>query len=308
MLLARTIGGKAIRLLSDALMENGGMHIKWEWVLIPPLLLSFGLLVASQFVFLRGSFFADLGVGRLGDTFSLRNYLRIFSDGFYLSSLWLTVKLSAITTASTLIIGFPVAYTLARMRSKVSMYLLAMITAASFVTIVIKLLGLNIIFSSSSQLNVVLMGTGLVSEPITILGKTLGVTIGLMYFTLAFFVILLYGVVLSIPRALEEASQILGASRLRTYWRVVVPLALPGLVGSSLIVFNLCLGAFTSAALLGAGKVLTLPVLIQRTVLQDTKYGMGGALSVVLLVAGLLINLVSLYAVTRLKASRGMTV
>tara|TARA_R110001599_G_scaffold274126_1_gene475330 strand:- start:84 stop:953 length:870 start_codon:yes stop_codon:yes gene_type:complete len=288
-------------------MDNGGMRIRWEWVLFPPLLLSFGLLVASQFVFLRGGFFADLGIGRLGEHFTLRNYQRIFSDSFYLSSLWLTVKLSAITTATTLIIGFPVAYMLARMRSKASMYLMATIMAASFVTIVIKLLGLNIILSSNSQLNTLLMSIGLVSEPIVILGKIEGVTIGLMYFTLAFFVILLYGVVLSIPRSLEEASQVLGASRLRTYWRVVVPLALPGLVGSSLIVFNLCLGAFTSAALIGAGKVLTLPVLIQRTVLLDTKYGMGGALSVVLLVAGLLINLVSMYAVTRLKASRGMT-
>ena len=289
------------------MMENGAMRINWVWVLWPPLLLSFGLLVASQFVFLRGSFFADMGVGRLGDVFTLRNYVRIFSDGFYLSSLWLTVKLSAITTAATLVIGFPVAYTLARMRSQASMFLLASITAASFVTIVIKLLGLNIIFGANSQLNAMLMGIGLVDQPITILGKIQGVTIGLMYFTLAFFVILLYSVVLTIPRALEEASQILGASRLRTYWRVVLPLALPGLVGSSLIVFNLCLGAFTSAALIGAGKVLTLPVLIQRTVLLDTKYGIGGALSVVLLVAGLLINLVSLYAVTRLKASRGLT-
>lgn len=283
------------------------MRTRWGWILLPPFLLSFGLLVASQYVFLRGSFFADLGVGLLGDEPTLRHYARIFSDTFYLRSLWLTIKLSAIATLTTLVIGLPVAYILARMRSKLSMYLLATITAASFVTIVIKVLGLNIIFASNSSLNAALMWLGVVSEPLVIQGKIAGVTIGLMYFTLAFFVILLYGVVLTIPRALEEAAQILGASRLRTYWRVVLPLALPGLVGSSLIVFNLSMGAFTSAALIGAGKVLTLPVLIQRTVILETKYGLGAALSVVLLVAGLLINLVSLLLVTRLKASRGMT-
>lgn len=288
-------------------MERSSMRVAWGWILLPPLLLSFALLVGSQFVFLRGSFYADMGVGTLGDTLTIRNYARIFSDDFYLSSLWLTIKLSFIATVTTLFIGFPVAYTLARMRSQFNMVLLAMITAASFVTIVIKLLGLNIIFGSNSQLNAMLMWLGLVSQPITILGKLPGVTVGLMYFSLGFFVILLYSVVLTIPRSLEEASQILGASRVRTYLRVVIPLALPGLVGSSLIVFNLCLGAFTSAALIGAGKVLTLPVLIQRTVILETKYGMGAALSVVLLVAGVLINLLSLYAVTRLKASRGMT-
>jgi putative spermidine/putrescine transport system permease protein len=78
-------------------------------------------------------------------------------------------------------------------------------------------------------------------------------------------------------------------------------------VASCLIVFNLCMGAFTSAALLGAGKVLTLPVLIQRTVIFDTKYGMGAALAGVLLMAGLVINLVSLGLVTRLKSTRGIT-
>ncbi len=289
------------------MVDKGAMRIPWGGMLLPPLVVSFGLLVASQFLFLRGSLFPDLGVGRLGDVLTLRNYARIFSDSFYLSSLWLTIKLSATATVATLVIGFPVAYMLARMRSKLSMYLLATITAASFVTIVIKVLGLNIIFGANSQLNELLMWSGLVSQPITILGKIQGVTVGLMYFSLAFFVILLYSVVLTIPRSLEEASQILGASRLRTYWRVVLPLALPGLVGSALIVFNLCLGAFTSASLIGAGKVLTLPVLIQRTVLLDTRYGMGAALSAVLLAAGLLINLLSLYAVTRLKASRGLT-
>lgn len=283
------------------------MRVPWGWVLLPPLVLSFGLLVASQYVFLRGSFYSDLGVGMLGDTASWRNYARIFSDGFYLSSLWLTIELSAMATVATIVVGFPVAYTIARMRSRFGMVLLSLITAASFVTIVIKVLGLNIVFASNSQLNALLMAVGLVSQPVTILGKLSGVAVGLMYYSLAFFVILLYSVVLTIPRSLEEASQILGASRLRTYWRVVLPLSLPGLVGSSLIVFNLCLGAFTSAALIGAGKVLTLPVLIQRTVILDTKYGMGGALAVVLLVAGLLINLVSLYAVTRLRASRGLT-
>ena len=282
------------------------MNLRWRWMLVPPLAFALVLLVASQFVFLRGSLYQDLGVGRLNNTVSLANYGRIFSDGFYLASLWLTVKLSAITTAATLGFGLPVAYMLARMRSRWGSRMLALILAASFVTIVIKVLGLNLIFASNGGLNRMLVHGGIVDQPLTLLGSRAGVVVGLMHFSLAFIVILLYSVILTIPRSLEEAAQNLGASRWRMHWRVTLPIALPGIVASCLIVFNLCMGAFTSAALLGAGKVLTLPVLIQRTVIFDTKYGMGAALAGVLLLAGLAINLLSLWVVTRLKATRGM--
>ena len=105
----------------------------------------------------------------------------------------------------------------------------------------------------------------------------------------------------------QEAAHILGASRWRVFYRVVVPLSLPGVIASSLIVFNLSMGAFTSAALIGAGKILTLPVLIQRTVILDTKYAMGATLSAVLLIAGVLINLLSIFLVSRLRAARQVT-
>ena len=283
------------------------MTLPWYRFLLPPLALSLLLLVGSLYVFLKGSFHADLGVGRLGDELTLANYRKLFADSFYMDSLWLTVKLSAITTLVTLVAGVPVAYVLARMRSRWGPVLLAVIVAASFVTIVIKILGLNIIFAANGGLNRLLLETGLVADPLTLIGKVEGVAVGLLYFTLAFIVIMLYSVMLTIPRSLEEAAQSLGASRWRLHWRVILPLALPGIIASGLIGFNLCMGAFTSAALIGAGRILTLPVLIQRTVIFDTKYGMGATLAVVLLVTGLAINALSILLVTRLKAARGMT-
>ena len=106
----------------------------------------------------------------------------------------------------------------------------------------------------------------------------------------------------TIPRSLEEAARIHGASRWRTMWRVVIPLSLPGIVNGSLIVFNLSMGAFVSAALLGGGKVLTLPVVIERTIVLETEYAMGGALSAILLGTVLLINIVSVLLVQMFKS------
>ena len=115
---------------------------------------------------------------------------------------------------------------------------------------------------------------------------------------------LMYSVARTIPVALDEAAAIHGASRLRIFARIILPLSLPGLIVGFLTVFNLCMGAFTSAALLGAGKVLTLPVLIQRTLLMDVKYGMAGALSALLLISVLIINLASVLALRRFRATR----
>ena len=280
------------------------MKTRWEYVLLPSFLIVGLLIVASQYVFLKGSFFKDLGLGRISDTASMVNYLRFFTDSFYLHTLWITVKTSGLAAFFTLTLGFPVAYLIARMQSKWSMILLAGIVVATFVTIVIKVFGLIIIFSADGLVNQALMGLGIVDTPYTIIGNQTGVVVGLMHFTLGFGVLLLYSVIQTIPRSLEDAAQIHGASRWRMHLRVLFPLSLPGVTVGVLMIFNMCMGAFTSAALLGGGRVFTLPVLIQRTVMMEIKYSMAGTLAAVLLVTVLLINLLSIYLIRRLRSAR----
>ena len=280
------------------------MKTRWEIVLLPSFLLVGLLIVASQYVFLKGSFFKDLGLGRINDTATFVNYIRFFTDSFYLNTLWITVKTSALAALFTLILGFPVAYLIARMRSKWAMILLASIVVATFVTIVIKVFGLIIIFSADGLINQALMGLNIIDRPYTIIGNQTGVVVGLMHFTLGFGVLLLYSVIQTIPRSFEDAAQIHGASRRRMHLRVLLPLSLPGVTVGTLMMFNMCMGAFTSAALLGGGRVFTLPVLIQRTVMMEIKYSMAGTLAAVLLITVLLINLLSIYLIHRLKSAR----
>lgn len=280
------------------------MKTRWELVLLPSFIIVTVLIVASQYVFLKGSFYKDLGLGRVSDTLQFTNYIRFFTDSFFLNTLWITVKTSGLATIFTLVLGFPVAYLIARMRSQWSMLLLAGIVVATFVTIVIKVFGLIIIFSADGLVNQVLLGLGIVDRPYTIIGNQTGVVVGLMHFTLGFGVVLLYSVIQTIPRSLEEAAQIHGASRWRMHMRVLLPLSLPGVTVGALMIFNMSMGAFTSAALLGGGRVFTLPVLIQRTVMMEVKYSMAGTLAAVLLVTVLLINLLSIFLIRRLRSAR----
>lgn len=280
------------------------MNIRWDYLLIPSFVVSFVLLAASQLTFLRGSLSADLGLGMLSPTIGLGNYEVLFTDEFYLRSLMLTVKVSAIATLCTLLMSFPVAYVIARMRSRWAMVMLAGVVVTSFVTIVIKVYGLIVIFSADGGFNKLMMALGLLDRPYTIIGNVTGVVVGLMQFTMGFGVLLLYSVVRTIPTSLEEAATIHGASRPRVFWRVILPLSLPGVIVGSLMMFNMCMGAFTSASLLGGGRVFTLPVLIQRSVIVETKYGMGATFAAVLLVSVIVINLVSVFLVKRLRAAR----
>ncbi len=282
------------------------MTVRWDLLLIPSFLFTFILLAVSQFMFLEGSFYKDLGLGRTGDSLDLVNYIRVFTDGFYLTTLWITIKVSALATICTLLFSFPVAYVIARIRSSWGMILLSGIVVSTFITIVIKVFGIIIIFSADGWLNRFLMSTGITTEPYSIIGTQEGVVIGLMYFTLGFGVLTLYSVVQTIPTSLEEAAEIHGASRPRMFMRVILPLAMPGLVAGGLMVFNMCMGAFTSAALLGGGKVFTLPVLIQRTIMMEVKYSMAGTLAAVLLVAVILINVLSILLIRRMRTARGV--
>ena len=280
------------------------MNARWRYFLVPGLVVTLVLLISSQYMFIKGSFYEDLGLGRIGDELIADNYVRFFTDFFYLRSLWLTVKVALLATLFTLLLGYPVAYVIARSGSRLAMLMMAAIVMSSFISIVIKVFGLMIIFSSNGWINQTLLALGILDRPFTVIGNISGVVVGLIQYSLGFAVLLLYSVIQMIPPSFEEAAQIHGASRARVMWRIVFPLSLPGVIVGALTLFNLNMGAFTSAALLGGGRIFTLPVLIQKTVIFDVKYSMAGTIAAVLLVSVLLINLLSILVLRRLRATK----
>ena len=284
----------------------GISHVRWgAWLLIP-LLISSALLLGSQLVFLRQSIYVDLPFGKTAEHWSLANYIRILSDPYYLRTLWLTTWISAVTAAVCVVFGFPIAKTLARLQSRWTTVLLSGVVLTSFITTVIQIFGLIILFRADGPINGALMALKLTDRPFALIGSSAGVVLGLVYTSFGFAVMLMYGVVRTIPVSLDEAAAIHGASRLRVLTRVVLPLSAPGLVVGFLTIFNTSMGAFTSAALLGGGRIITVPVLIQRTMLLDVKYGMAGALAALLLLFVVVLNLASAFFMQHMQQTRGL--
>ncbi|HUA53133.1 MAG TPA: ABC transporter permease [Candidatus Sulfotelmatobacter sp.] len=266
------------------------MKPRWGWFVMPCLVVTGTLLFASQAVFLRISFYRDRSFGRVASDLTLDNYRRVLGDPFYLHSLALTAEVALLVLACSLVVGYPAAYILARMRGPWVGVLLGAMIASALVAEVIKVLGLVVIFSADGVLNRGLRALGLIDAPLSLLGTVPGVVVGLLHFTLGFVILLLFGVIQTIPRSLEEAARVHGATRLRALWRVVLPLSLPGVIAGGLVVFNLSMGAFTAAALLGGGRVLTMPVLIERTMMLETRYAIAACAAAVLMGSVLIAN------------------
>lgn len=254
----------------------------WEWFLWPSVLISLALLALPQGMFIWLSAHADLGLGQVSESLTIVNYVHILSDPFYRHAFWLTLYLSVAAAGLGLLLGFPAAYALARIGGWTASFLISLILTTSLVTVVVKLMGLSIILEPGGMINRTLLSLGLVRNPVQMLNNQLGVLIGLVQYTLPMTIVLLFSVVQTIPVSLEEAAATLGASHAAIFRLVIVPNAKAGLVPTGLIAFNMSMGAFTSAVLLGGGRVRTIPVLIQQMIIQNTDYAEGAALSTVL--------------------------
>ena len=276
--------------------------MRWNWslLILPPLVLNLSLLGFTLLVFLASGFHQDMGLGRLSSSYTLYNYLQIWRSPEYLESLRLTLRLAFSVCIATLIITWPVAYLLSRLRPRTALLLVTVILASTFVSLPIKALGLIILFASDGILMQGLRAIGLFGENFRFVGSLFGVAVGYTHLAIGLMITMLFSVMQAIPRNLEEAARVHGASWLRMLWRVIVPLSLPGTISASLMLFNLLTGAFVSATLLGGGKILTLPVLIQQTLILFTEYGMAAALATALLFIVFIVNIVSVFAVSRL--------
>lgn len=275
--------------------------MRWNWglLVIPPLLFAVCLLAFTLFIFLGSSLREDLGLGLLAEERSLENFRQIWDYPSYLESLWLTLRLAFSVCLFTLLITWPLSYMLSRLRPGLAMLLVGLILASTFISPPIKALGLIILFGTDSLAMELLRTTRLFDADFRFVGSLFGVAVGYTHLAIGLMVMMLFSVMQSIPKSLEDAARIHGASWGRTILRVIVPLSLPGTISASLMLFNLLTGAFVSATLLGGGKVLTLPVLIQQSIILFNEYGIAAALSLLLLVIVFAVNLASVFAVSR---------
>ena len=216
--------------------------------------------------------------------FTTRHYQRIIDDPFYLEVIWTTIRIGLWTTLVALVIGYPLAHWMARVKSRTGHALLLMAVLAPMLTgIVVRTFAWMALLSDKGVINQTLLSLGLISQPLTMMYNETGIIIGLVHIYVPFMVLTLTGVIGRIDERLEQAAENLGASPLRTFVEVTLPLSLPGILAGSLLVFALAISAYVTPILLGGFQIMTLPILIYQQISANFNIGFAAALGMVLL-------------------------
>ena len=235
--------------------------------------------------------FSTSKAGLTPGTLTLLNYVKFFTDEYYISVLLFTFKISLWVTLVTLLIGYPLAYYLVRVvKNKLYRRILYIIIVAPlFTSSIVRAFAWMVILGRTGLINNVLLGLHFVDQPVRFLFNQLGVIIGLVYILTPFMVLTVASVLQNIDKSLEEAAGDLGANKVMTFLKVTLPLSLPGIVAGSLIVFTLTVSAYVTPAVLGGKKVQVLPMLIYDQFMSLFDWAFGGALAIVLLASTLIL-------------------
>lgn len=254
------------------------------------LVLGFGI-PAVVLVFM--SLFLDLGFGQLSDEMTIANYLRFFTDSYFLSVLLETVVLALAVSSICCLLGYPVAYFLARTRVRYRGMLIFLVAAPLLISVVIRNIGWVPILGMNGGINTLLLGLGLIDQPLILINNRIGVVIGMVHALLPFMILTLTTVIQRIGPSLEEAARGLGGSNFYVIRRVLLPLSAKGIVAGFLLVFALSISSYTTPAVMGGKRVTVMSTLIEQQVNSVLSYGFGAACSIILMVVALLITVAS---------------
>jgi spermidine/putrescine transport system permease protein len=219
--------------------------------------------------------------GGVTSPWTFENYVRVI-DPLYLQILWRSVWVAAVSTAICLVLAFPLALLIAGAGLRRNLFL-SMVMLPFWTSFLIRTYAWMFLLRDTGLINTVLLSLRLIDKPLPLSFNTGAVILGLVYGYLPFMVLPLYATIEKLDSVLLDAAADLGASPLVTQWRVVVPLARPGIVAGSLLVFIPCLGAFITPDLMGGGKTVMIGNLVQNQFTTARDWPFGSAVSLLLI-------------------------
>jgi spermidine/putrescine transport system permease protein len=258
------------------------------WLIIPPAIALLLFFVVPLSLVLAVSFASKGTYGGVQWIATVTNYTALF-DPLYLGIVWRSLWIALLTTAACLILGFPLAYLIARAPKRWQAALLLLIIIPFWTNFLVRTYAWMFILRAEGLLNTALMTTGIIKQPLNLLFTDTAVLIGLVYGYLPFMVLPLYAALERLDQALIEAASDLYAKPWQVFSRVILPLAKPGVVAGCLLVFIPSLGAYVTPDLLGGAKNMMIGNLIQHQYLVVRDWPFGSALSFVLMAGVLLI-------------------
>ncbi|MDP5253410.1 spermidine/putrescine ABC transporter permease PotB [Vibrio sp. HB161653] len=214
-------------------------------------------------------------------TFTLANYQRLI-DPLYAKVVMHSFYMASVATLFCLIIGYPFAYSIAKMPAKWRPFMLFLVIVPFWTNSLIRTYGLKVVLGTQGILNKGLLALGIIETPLRIMYSEVAVMIGLVYILLPFMILPLYSAIEKLDPAYIEAARDLGANRFQVIRRIILPLTTPGIIAGCLLVLLPALGMFYISDLLGGAKNLLIGNVIKSQVLNARDWPFGSATSIAL--------------------------
>ena len=224
------------------------------------------------------------------------DFTAFFTDPFYLDILWTTLRVSLLSTGISLLLGYPVAYFMARTRSRMKKVMMVIILFPFLVSAVVRSYGWMVILGTNGLLNQLLLALGLISRPLKILNTEAAVIIGMIHLLIPYMVLSLVGVLQSIDPNVEYAAYSLGATPAQTFAKVVFPLSLPGILSGCVLVFTMSMTSYVTPKLLGGSKFRMMATMVVQEINVNFDWSAASAVSYILLAVILLVQVVIVLA------------
>jgi spermidine/putrescine transport system permease protein len=279
-------------------MAKGGLdaQARQGYALIaPPFLYALLVLAAPLLTILTYSFLTD-GYLEVVRDFTMANYGQVWTDPIVRTIMMRSLMVSALVTLVTVLLAFPVAYYVSFMvRPEKKSLWLFLITIPFWTSYLIRVFLWKVILGYNGVINSSLTGLGIIDEPLTfILYNVNSIVITLAHAYAPFAILPIFVALEKIDRSLLEAGRDLGESRAMTFWRVTLPLAMPGVLAAVLIVFIPTIGDYVTPELIGGGKIPMIANLIQVQMLALDNRPLGSALAVTAMAIVALVSIVFL--------------
>ena len=228
------------------------------------------------------------------ESLSFRHYGRLFTDAYYARILGYTLAMGFIVSTITAVAAFPIAYYLARTRSRLTSFYAVLTFTPLAVGMNMLTLGWMVILGRTGFINSLLTGTGLITDPLQLLYGWSSVIIGMVHVTFTFMVLPIEAVIRQIDPSLEKAARTLGAGPIRTFIQVILPLSMQGVAAGFLIVFLQVCGAFVLPLLLGGQSLSMIPISIWEQITVSSDKPFAAVLSVALILISIIIMVLQL--------------
>jgi spermidine/putrescine transport system permease protein len=255
--------------------------------LAPGALVMIGLFFLPLLIVFAYSFLSRGAYGGVLLPWTIDNYARIF-DPLYLTILWRSIWIAAVSTGLCLLLAFPLALYIARAGTRKTL-LLNLVMLPFWTSFLIRTYAWMFLLRDTGLVNTVLQSLHLIHEPLPLLFNTGAVILGLVYGYLPFMVLPLYATLEKLDPALLDAAADLGASPAIAIWKVVVPVSRPGMIAGCLLVFIPCLGAYLTPDLMGGGKTIMIGNLVQNQFTTSRDWPFGAAISLLLMAMVLMV-------------------